>query len=182
MFYLQLYELPANYPISTLMVDFLQYSAKEVKQEESTEPTVSTHQSAPICQITADLRHEFVAGLQHYFNLIVGSQLLYKFERLQYAELLKQHADKRMSDVYGPMHVLRLFGQFYPAVLALSRCPLIVFAERMLYLFCELLNGLLRTSKTDISSQLYGHIRCLTRLGTSLGASFMIPTTRVLII
>ncbi|THD26582.1 Mortality factor 4 protein 1 [Fasciola hepatica] len=106
----RLYELPAAYPISTLMVDFLQQSAKEVKQEEATEPMDTVRQSAPICQITADLRHEFVAGLQHYFNLIVGSQLLYKFERLQYAELLKQHTDKRMSDIYGPMHVLRLFG------------------------------------------------------------------------
>ncbi|TPP64292.1 Mortality factor 4 protein 1 [Fasciola gigantica] len=105
----RLYELPAAYPISTLMVDFLQQSAKEVKQEEATEPTDAVRQSAPICQITTDLRHEFVAGLQHYFNLIVGSQLLYKFERLQYAELLKQHTDKRMSDIYGPMHVLRLF-------------------------------------------------------------------------
>ncbi|VDP87817.1 unnamed protein product [Echinostoma caproni] len=104
----RLYELPATYPISTLMLDFLQHSAKEVKREDSTESSEAPQQSAPICQITTDLRHEFVAGLQHYFNLIVGSQLLYKFERLQYAELLKQHADKRMSDIYGPMHVLRL--------------------------------------------------------------------------
>ncbi|KAF8570167.1 hypothetical protein P879_00573 [Paragonimus westermani] len=103
----RLYELPASYPISSLMLDFLQYAnTSEVKSEHmDTTQTVGS----PAAIITSDLRHEFVAGLQHYFNQVIGSHLLYKFERLQYAELLKQHVDKRMSDIYGSMHLLRLF-------------------------------------------------------------------------
>ncbi|KAG5447035.1 Mortality factor 4-like protein 1 [Clonorchis sinensis] len=102
----RLYELPASYPISSIMLDFLQYAnTNDVK------PEPSENMPAPQCKvpITSDLRHEFIAGLQHYFNQVVGSQLLYKFERLQYAELLKQHTDKRMSDIYGSIHLLRLF-------------------------------------------------------------------------
>ncbi|VDQ16407.1 unnamed protein product [Trichobilharzia regenti] len=34
--------------------------------------------------------------ITHFFNLTIGSHLLYKFERLQYAELLKRHTDKRI--------------------------------------------------------------------------------------
>ncbi|TGZ73220.1 hypothetical protein CRM22_001643 [Opisthorchis felineus] len=102
----RLYELPAPYPISSIMLDFLQFAnTNDVK------PEPSENMPAPQCKvsITSDLRHEFIAGLQHYFNQVVGSQLLYKFERLQYAELLKQHTDKRMSDIYGSIHLLRLF-------------------------------------------------------------------------
>ncbi|CAL8072022.1 unnamed protein product [Calicophoron daubneyi] len=114
----RLYELPASYPISSVMSDFLQFKQKEqidLKPEEKLDsPEKQPDKEAgtqpiPPVHITSDLRNEFVAGLQHYFNLVVGSQLLYKFERLQYAELLKQQVDKRMSDVYGCMHLLRLF-------------------------------------------------------------------------
>lgn len=106
----RLYELPSSCPISSLMMDFLQHaSPAEIKTELTDDTAISANTTAPSVCITSDIRHEFVAGLQHCFNQVLGSQLLYKFERLQYAELLKQHADKRMSDVYGSMHLLRLF-------------------------------------------------------------------------
>ncbi|CAH8447268.1 unnamed protein product [Schistosoma haematobium] len=102
-----LYELPASQPISTLLSDFLESAEIEVKSEPTSEPQNSQHNINPA--IRPDLRREFLAGIQHYFNLIIGSHLLYKFERLQYAELLKRHTDKRMSDIYGSIHLLRLF-------------------------------------------------------------------------
>jgi len=53
---------------------------------------------------------ELVAGLKRYFNVMLGAQLLYKFERPQYAELLDSSATPPpMTDVYGFIHFVRLF-------------------------------------------------------------------------
>jgi hypothetical protein len=53
---------------------------------------------------------EVVDGIQKYFDAALGSLLLYRFERIQYAEAIKSFAGKSMSEVYGAEHLLRLFG------------------------------------------------------------------------
>ena len=54
--------------------------------------------------------------MREYFNLMLGAQLLYKFERPQYAQMKKNHEasatdgdDMGLSSIYGSIHLLRLF-------------------------------------------------------------------------
>jgi hypothetical protein len=52
-------------------------------------------------------------GLRQYFDLALPGVLLYAQERPQAQELLK--AEQPASEVYGPEHLLRLFGAAAPA-------------------------------------------------------------------
>ncbi|ORE21697.1 MRG-domain-containing protein [Rhizopus microsporus] len=47
----------------------------------------------------------------------LGTMLLYRFERHQYAEILRQHPNTEPVDVYGAEHLLRLFVQM-PSLIA----------------------------------------------------------------
>lgn len=48
-------------------------------------------------------------GLIEYFNVMLGAQLLYKSERPQYQDILKQHIGVEKAKLYGSFHLLRLF-------------------------------------------------------------------------
>jgi len=52
-----------------------------------------------------------VECMKAYFDKSLGTELLYKFERQQYSDVLSNsnNQGKRMSDVYGAEHLLRLF-------------------------------------------------------------------------
>jgi hypothetical protein len=61
-----------------------------------------------------------ISGLQIYFDRSLGSNLLYRFERPQYAEVRKKYVtgpkvqlgqEKEMSSIYGAEHLLRMLGE-----------------------------------------------------------------------
>ncbi|KAI0086752.1 MRG-domain-containing protein [Irpex rosettiformis] len=69
-----------------------------------------------------------IAGLQTYFDRALGANLLYRFERPQFAEIRRQYVtgqtvivgqEKDMSAVYGAEHLLRMLVSM-PAMVATS--------------------------------------------------------------
>ncbi|MBN3284480.1 MO4L1 protein, partial [Polyodon spathula] len=88
----QLFHLPAKKNVDTVLEDYANYK-KSRGNSDNKEFAVN----------------EVVAGIREYFNVMLGTQLLYKFERPQYAEILADHPDAPMSQIYGAPHLLRLF-------------------------------------------------------------------------
>ncbi|RVE71803.1 hypothetical protein OJAV_G00055220 [Oryzias javanicus] len=88
----QLVHLPAKKNVDGVLEDYANYK-KSRGNSDSKEFAVN----------------EVVAGIREYFNVMLGTQLLYKFERPQYADILANHPDTPMSQIYGASHLLRLF-------------------------------------------------------------------------
>uniref|UniRef100_A0A8B9LA68 Mortality factor 4-like protein 1 n=1 Tax=Astyanax mexicanus TaxID=7994 RepID=A0A8B9LA68_ASTMX len=88
----QLFHLPAKKNVDAVLEDYANYK-KSRGTSDNKEYAVN----------------EVVAGIREYFNVMLGTQLLYKFERPQYAEILANHPDTSMSQIYGAPHLLRLF-------------------------------------------------------------------------
>ncbi|KAI8984183.1 MRG-domain-containing protein [Mycotypha africana] len=61
--------------------------------------------------LNEELLDEVLHGISVYFNKALGSILLYRFERHQYADIKRQFPDKDLTDIYGAEHLLRLFVQ-----------------------------------------------------------------------
>ncbi|XP_037034430.1 mortality factor 4-like protein 1 isoform X2 [Bradysia coprophila] len=84
----KLHAIPAEKTVYDICTDY-----KEFKTQKE--------QSEIIDRITS--------GLIEYFDVLLGGQLLYKFERHQYASVLEQFPGEPMSKLYGSFHLLRLF-------------------------------------------------------------------------
>lgn len=82
--------LPARITVDQIIQDYVKYKAKGANK--------SSRENA-IMEVTA--------GIKEYFNVMLGSQLLYKFEREQYADILKEKPDQPMVKIYGAIHLLR---------------------------------------------------------------------------
>ena len=66
----------------------------------------------------AEIFDEIINGIRLYFDRGLGNILLYRNERSQYQSIKKKYGENtRMSDIYGPEHLLRLFVSF-PALIA----------------------------------------------------------------
>uniref|UniRef100_A0AAG5CQK6 Mortality factor 4-like protein 1 n=1 Tax=Anopheles atroparvus TaxID=41427 RepID=A0AAG5CQK6_ANOAO len=89
----KLLELPAKVTVQEIVDNYLQYK-KQSKVNTVTKETAVT---------------DIGNGIIEYFNVMLGSQLLYKFERPQYADIIQSHPGVPMAKIYGSVHLLRLF-------------------------------------------------------------------------
>ncbi|XP_039730530.1 mortality factor 4-like protein 2 [Pteropus medius] len=88
----QLFQLPAKKNIDAILEEYANYKKSQANVDNM--------------KYAVD---DVVAGIKEYFNVLLGTQLLYKFERPQYAEILMAHPNALMTQVYGAPHLLRLF-------------------------------------------------------------------------
>ena len=87
--------LPARITVDRVIADYTKYKTSNKASNSK------TNKECAVLEVTA--------GLKEYFNVMLGSQLLYKFEREQHSDIVKDHPDTPMSQIYGPIHLLRLF-------------------------------------------------------------------------
>ena len=73
-----------------------------------------------------DIAHEVIQGLKLYFDKALGSILLYKLEKMQFLDILKENETRKKSDVYGAEHLLRLFGIFDQIFMLLVQLPSLI--------------------------------------------------------
>lgn len=89
----KLLQLPARVPVETILSEYK-------KQRTSVKGITQNKETAII---------ETVNGIREYFNVMLGKQLLYKFERPQQNDLMSKNPDSTPSQLYGAIHLLRLF-------------------------------------------------------------------------
>lgn len=98
---------PAQYVYSVLVLSFVGVDDQFISLKE---PTI--------------VIQTVVEGLQIYFDKALGSNLLYRFERVQYAHIRREYwtgpkviigQEKEMSVIYGAEHLLRMLGKFSSA-------------------------------------------------------------------
>lgn len=99
----QLVPLPRKPNVLEILQEFKDYVMKMGKQTSLRDPEL--------------ILPTIISGLQVYFDRSLGANLLYRFERPQYAEIRKTYVtgpkvivgqEKEMSAIYGAEHLLRM--------------------------------------------------------------------------
>ncbi|XP_015785950.1 mortality factor 4-like protein 1 [Tetranychus urticae] len=90
--------IPAQSTVDDILEDYVSFKKKE---STLTPPKIS-------------IIYEITNGIREYFNVVLGSLLLYKSERLQFEQSTKEGEDIDIlpSSIYGFIHLLRLFVKF----------------------------------------------------------------------
>ncbi|KAG1750642.1 MRG-domain-containing protein [Suillus paluster] len=118
----QLVTVPRSPTVVDILQEFKDYVMGLGKNTASA-PLSSIPTSDSCAILSSSLREPelvlptIISGLQVYFDRSLGANLLYRFERPQYAEMRKQYVtgpkvlvglEKDMSSIYGAEHLLRM--------------------------------------------------------------------------
>ncbi|PRD32797.1 UNVERIFIED_CONTAM: Mortality factor 4-like protein 1 [Trichonephila clavipes] len=104
-----LVQLPSRTPVDTIIADY-------IKQRLSVKGVTPNKETVVI---------ETTNGIREYFNTLLGKRLLYNAEKSQYAELLAEDPDMIPSQIYGAIHLLRLFSKYAVFFFSMYVCVLI---------------------------------------------------------
>ncbi|XP_051825132.1 mortality factor 4-like protein 1 [Antechinus flavipes] len=88
----KLFHLPAQKTVESILQEYELYERSNANSEDKI-------YAVP----------EVVAGIKAYFNFMLGTHLLYKFEKPQYAAIIASKRGVPVSQIYGAPHLLRLF-------------------------------------------------------------------------
>lgn len=111
-------ELPLPQPLKNLLVDDFDLISRQRKTLMLPARINVADFIQSFCEERRSVEVEEVCkGLRSYFDSTLGTQLLYKFERIQYSDIMKEHPGVLMSKLYPPIHLLRLLTRL-PNLLA----------------------------------------------------------------
>ncbi|VDN51888.1 unnamed protein product [Dracunculus medinensis] len=125
--------IPARFTVSDIIRQYAEYMGNSLEAKESLLFELGGDETQMKSTIVTMIESSY--GMRDYFNSTLGSQLLYKFERPQYTDLLAEFESKedvtkpsstkkakssspetedkfKPSEQYGFIHLLRLFVRF----------------------------------------------------------------------
>ena len=134
--YLQLVTLPRSPTVAEILEEFEQHIHNNPLSKYGALPSIRLsavssendflHTSLRDPQVVLPT---IVSGLKVYFDKALGSNLLYRFERPQYAEIRKRYVtgptvqvnqEREMSAIYGAEHLLRMIGLSFSSLSAIG--------------------------------------------------------------